>query len=178
MRISLGTWWNGYSLSAPINSNPSAKCLRLLTSISLTCSLCWSWEWKVKVKVAQSRPTLCNLMDSTVHGILLARILEWVAVPFSRGLGEVLPFCQVQDSNGLACPSLGSLLPPLFYWQSLPSLAWAWWRPQLTHFRKSRPAPHLAQQLSKDLLNLIEGKAEARDVKLIEEKWKVALRQL
>ena len=125
--------------------NPSAKCLRLLTSISLTCSLHWSWEWKVKVKVAQSHPTLCSPMDSTVHGILLARILEWVAVPFSRGLGEVLPFCQVQDSNGLAYPSLDSLLPPLFYWQNLPSLAWAWWRPQLTHFRKSRPAPRLAQ---------------------------------
>ena len=26
----------------------------------------------------------CNLPDSTVHGILQARILEWVAFPFSR----------------------------------------------------------------------------------------------
>ena len=39
---------------------------------------------KVKVKVAQSSPTLCNLMDYTVHGILQARILEWVAISFSR----------------------------------------------------------------------------------------------
>ena len=39
----------------------------------------------VKVKVAQSCPTLCNHMDYTVHGILQARILEWVAIPFSRG---------------------------------------------------------------------------------------------
>ena len=31
---------------------------------------------KVKVKVAQSCPTLCNPMDSTVQGILQARILE------------------------------------------------------------------------------------------------------
>ena len=31
-------------------------------------------------------PTLCNPMDPTiVHGILPARILEWVAFPFSRG---------------------------------------------------------------------------------------------
>ena len=42
------------------------------------------------MKVAQSCPTLCNLMDcsppgSSVHGILQARILEWVAFPFSRG---------------------------------------------------------------------------------------------
>ena len=30
-----------------------------------------------KVKVAKSCPTLCVLMDYTVHGILQARILEW-----------------------------------------------------------------------------------------------------
>ena len=40
---------------------------------------------KVKVKVAQSCPTLCNPMDYTVLGILQARILEWVAISFSRG---------------------------------------------------------------------------------------------
>ena len=40
---------------------------------------------RVKVKVAQSCPTLCDPMDYTVHGILQARILEWVAFPFSRG---------------------------------------------------------------------------------------------
>ena len=28
--------------------------------------------------------SLCDTMDYTVHGILQARILEWVAVPFSR----------------------------------------------------------------------------------------------
>ena len=38
---------------------------------------------KVKVKVAQSCPTLCDPMDYTVHGILQARILEWVAFSFS-----------------------------------------------------------------------------------------------
>ena len=36
----------------------------------------------MKVKVAQSHLTLCNLMDYTVHGILQARILEWVVFPF------------------------------------------------------------------------------------------------
>ena len=39
---------------------------------------------KVKVKVAQSYPTLCNLTDYTIHGILQARTLKWVAFPFSR----------------------------------------------------------------------------------------------
>ena len=40
--------------------------------------------------VIQLCPTLCDPMDcsppgSSVHGILQARILEWVAIPFSRG---------------------------------------------------------------------------------------------
>ena len=33
-------------------------------------------ESEVKMKFAQSYPTLCNLIDYTVHGILQARILE------------------------------------------------------------------------------------------------------
>ena len=41
-------------------------------------------------EVAQSCPTLCNPVDcsppgSSIHGILQARILEWVAISFSRG---------------------------------------------------------------------------------------------
>ena len=43
-----------------------------------------------KVEVARLYLTLCDPMDyslpaSSVHGILQARILEWVAIPFSRG---------------------------------------------------------------------------------------------
>ena len=38
----------------------------------------------LNVKVTQLCPTLWDTMDYTVHGILQARILEWVAVPFSR----------------------------------------------------------------------------------------------
>ena len=41
-----------------------------------------------KVKVAQLRPTLCDPMDYTVHGILHARILELLANPFSRGSSQ------------------------------------------------------------------------------------------
>ena len=42
------------------------------------------------VRRAQSCPTLCDPMDRSppgfsVHGVLLARILEWVAVPSSKG---------------------------------------------------------------------------------------------
>ena len=42
----------------------------------------------MKVKVAQWCPSLCNPMDYTVHGILQARIPEWVAFPFSRGSSQ------------------------------------------------------------------------------------------
>ena len=45
---------------------------------------------KVKVSVAESCPTLCDPIDcslpgSSVHGILQARMLEWVAILSSRG---------------------------------------------------------------------------------------------
>ena len=48
---------------------------------------------KVKALVTQLCPALCDLMDcsppgSPVHGILLARILERVAIPFSRGSAD------------------------------------------------------------------------------------------
>ena len=44
----------------------------------------------VSSKVAQLSPTLCNPMDcslpgSSVHGIFQTRVLEWVAISFSRG---------------------------------------------------------------------------------------------
>ena len=53
--------------------------------VTLYCnSLVWVSE------VAQSCPTLCDSVDcsppgSSVHGILQARVQEWVAIPFSRG---------------------------------------------------------------------------------------------
>ena len=44
--------------------------------------------YTMKVKVTQSCLTLCDPMDYTVHGILQARILEWVAFPFSMGSSQ------------------------------------------------------------------------------------------
>ena len=50
-----------------------------------------SWEIHcVCVLVTQSCPTLCEPLDCIppgfyVHGILQARILEWIGIPFSRG---------------------------------------------------------------------------------------------
>ena len=56
------------------------------------------YDSKVKVKVAQSCPALCDPMDYTVHEILQARILEWVAVPFSRVYSEPRSFTLQADS--------------------------------------------------------------------------------
>ena len=46
------------------------------------------------VEVAQLCATLCDPMDYTVHGILRARILEWVAFPFSRGSSQLRDWTQ------------------------------------------------------------------------------------
>ena len=51
----------------------------------------------MKVKVAQSHLTLCDPLDYTVHGILQARLLEWVAFPFSRGSS------QPRDRSKVSC---------------------------------------------------------------------------
>ena len=52
--------------------------------LSIVCVMCL---------VAQSCRTLCNPVDcsppgSSVHGILQARILEWVAMPSSKGSSQ------------------------------------------------------------------------------------------
>ena len=44
--------------------------------------------------------TLCNRMVYTVHGILQARILEWVAIPFSRGFSQPRNRTQVSHTAG------------------------------------------------------------------------------
>ena len=60
-----------------------------------TCNFkCGLIQWQILIicccSVAKSCPTLCNSMNhslpgSSVHGISQIRILEWVAISFSRG---------------------------------------------------------------------------------------------
>ena len=49
----------------------------------------------LKMKVTQSRPTLWDPTNYTVRGILQARILEWIAVPFSRVSSQPRDWTQV-----------------------------------------------------------------------------------
>ena len=61
-------------------------------------------SWSVKVLVAQSCLTLhdpmdCSLPSSSIHGIFQERILEWVAISFSRGSS------QPKDQTHISCIS-------------------------------------------------------------------------
>ena len=65
-------------------------------------SIKWSYLWKVKLLIAQLCPILCDPMDcsppdSSVHGILQARVLVWVAMSSSRGSSQ--PRGQTQVSH-------------------------------------------------------------------------------
>ena len=63
------------------------------------------WKIKKKVRVTQSCPTLYISMDysqlvSSVHGILQARTLECVAIPFSRGSSQPRDWTCVSSTAG------------------------------------------------------------------------------
>ena len=82
-------------LSSKVNHGPKIK--------YLLPALIWS---RVKifecVLVAQSCLTLCDPIyysqpGSSVHGIFYARILEWIAIPFSKGSS------QLRDRTRVSC---------------------------------------------------------------------------
>ena len=90
------------------------------------------------MKVAQLCPTLCDPMDcslpgSSVHGILQERILEWIAVPFSRGSPQPKDWTR---SRTLQVDSLLSELPGKLnqwnkqdsnsIWSNSLALYWGW----------------------------------------------------
>ena len=79
-----------------------AKSQTQLSDFTFTFAFFLWYIFKYIVLVSQSYLTFCdsmdcNLLGSSVNGILQARILEWVAIPFSRGSfqtrGQTLVFC-------------------------------------------------------------------------------------
>ena len=73
---------------------------------------------KSESEVAQLCPTLCdpvdcNLQGSTVHGILQARVLEWVAIVFSRGLPNpgIEPGSPALEADALTSEPPGKQMP-------------------------------------------------------------------
>ena len=92
---------------------------------------CW-------VLVPQSCLTLCDPMDcgppgSSVCGILQARILEWVAIPFSRDL----PNLGVKPDLALQANSLQSKPPgkPFTTQITTPNSVWLWRLPDTSYQR-------------------------------------------
>ena len=78
--------------------SPSPRTTLILTEISLVTS-------GFLVLVAQSYQTLCDHMDcnrpgSSVHGTLQAKILEWVAMPSSRGSSQLRDGTQLSHIAG------------------------------------------------------------------------------
>ena len=81
----------------------------LLFPSVLTCSLrvCLKEKYGIHshaaaAKSPQSCPTLCDTMDSSppgssVHGVLQARILEWVAIFFSHPQ----PYCMIKEESNI-----------------------------------------------------------------------------
>ena len=84
------------TICSPLNTEMALRTVQLIPVLVHWCSL---------MLVAQSYLTLCDPMDcslpgSPVHGILQARILEWVAIPFSRGSSWLRDLTQVSCIAG------------------------------------------------------------------------------
>ena len=94
-------YWKQSLLSFRVGGNPGDLDLVQIPHVGngrmrrCGCSLqllfrAFKWKRWGEGEVAQSCPTLCdpvdcNLLDFSVRGILQARILEWIAISFSRG---------------------------------------------------------------------------------------------
>ena len=91
-----------------------------------------------EVKVVQFCPTLCDPTDYTVLGILQARILEWVAVPFSRGSSQPRDRTQVSHIAGRFFTSWAT-------WEALKYIKNSWnsilrkWTTQLQNTQRHFP---------------------------------------
>ena len=114
MGVSRQEYWNGLPCFSPGDlPNPGIKPEPLM-SPALACGFLTTsgtWEaqfnskWSEVSEVAHSCPTLCNPMGYSltgfaVHGIFQARVLEWVAISFSRGSSRPRDQTQVSCITG------------------------------------------------------------------------------
>ena len=83
--------FKGTSILSPIMAVPrNFRMIWIMKVKKPNSAFCYN-ESESESEVTQSCPTLCDPVDcsppgSSVHGSLQARILEWVAIPFSRGI--------------------------------------------------------------------------------------------
>ena len=93
---------NSYS---HLRTTSDKTCLKILGKIASLLVVLWCNYLLTVSEVAQSCLTLCDPVDcsppgSSVHGILQTRILEWVAISFSRGSSQPRDWTQVSRIAG------------------------------------------------------------------------------
>ena len=127
---------SSYWLKAYALLNTYMTAVGLLGELVCYWSLNWSqytYPSAAAAKSLQSCPTLCDPVDgsppgSSVHGILQARILEWVAISFSNAcmlsrLSHVQLFTTPWTAAYQAPPSMGSSRQEYWSGMPLPSLS-------------------------------------------------------
>ena len=103
--------------------SPPGKPLTSVTSV-ISCQKCinsiesWKNTRQPQSEVAQSCLTLCdpmnrNLPGASVHGIFQARVLEWVAICFSRGSSQPRDQTQVSRERSQTNPNWESFTKEL-----------------------------------------------------------------
>ena len=100
----LSSSWANLESNIALNQ-PLLTLLWMRYQLQLGIPFPYSCEWMV---VAQSCWTLCNPTDchlpgSSVHGILQARILEWVDISFSRHALVIILYIVSKDQHTLSC---------------------------------------------------------------------------
>ena len=103
----------------------------------LQSSTMWRWWWFSPSVVSDSCDSVdCSLPGSSVHGILQARILEWIAISFPRGSSWP------RDRTWLSCTagkrftiwaireSQGDLML-----EASAAILWSWGQKQENHWR-------------------------------------------
>ena len=105
---------DGSQMVSPLGKEPKLRQLRVLWIVMLQLA-CES-----ESEVTQPCPTLCDPMDcsppgSSVHGIFQARVLEWVAISFSRGSSRPRDRTRVSHIVGRCFYCLSFTIPCLLW---------------------------------------------------------------
>ena len=108
------------------------------------CCCCW---------VTKSCLTLCDLMDcsppgSSVHGILQARILEWVTISFSTGSSQPRDWTHVPCFAGR-------------FFTTEPPLDIQWWMKQLWSFPQGAHTVTESSQVHRHLIGIYDDKVSS-----------------
>ena len=100
---------NSFNINKTLVQIPPLSCTSTYPitqrSCPLGCPILSTFEWVSEWVKLLSRVRLCDPMDcsppgSSVHGILQARVLEWVAISFSRGYSQPRGWTQVSHIAG------------------------------------------------------------------------------